>query len=346
MIVTELAESDRSAWDAYVRQAPGGLPQHLSGWRDVLARTYGYETRYLFAREGEAVVGVLPLFLVRSVLVGHAARTMPGGLCADTPEVAAVLIARGKEIARAARARSFLLQDTRQAWPGDLETATHHVHWVVDVRDGAEALWDRLDGNVRRQVRIARGNGLTVEIDRSGRRLGEFHHVLSHFTHQVGTPVFGRKFLEHIVATFPGGFNIALVSNGQQPVGAYFQFEMGNTVYGTWGATLREFLKLRPVYLAYWEMLADTATRGYHFLDMGRSPAGSSVSRFKGQWGGVARPVCQQLATLGAARTAWRFARTAPSGASRHYFNRIWTRLPFPVVQFLGPRLRRHMPFA
>ncbi|HBY98631.1 MAG TPA: hypothetical protein DEP84_32580 [Chloroflexi bacterium] len=346
MVIIELADADRPAWDTYVHQAPGGLPQHLSGWRDVLARTYGYETHYLMAREGGAVVGVLPLFLVPSILVGNAAKTMPGGLCAESPEVAAALIARASEIARRANARTFVLQDTRQAWPGDLQTTSHHVHWVVDLRAGAEDLWHRLDGNIRRQVRLARRSGLTIEIDRSGRRLGEFHNVLSHFTHQVGTPVFGRCFLEHIVAAFPEGFNIAVVYDGHQPIGAYFQLEMGRTVYGTWGAALREYLKLRPVYLAYWEMLADMAAQGYHFLDMGRSPADSNASTFKGQWGGSAHPVYQQMVSLGGSRPAGREAGALPSGVTRGYFSRIWSRLPFPVVQFLGPRLRRHMPFA
>jgi hypothetical protein len=27
-------------------------------------------------------------------------------------------------------------------------------------------------------------------------------------------------------------------------------------------------------------------------------------------------------------------------------FQQLWPRLPFPLAQFLGPRLRRHVPFA
>lgn len=41
MRVTELTRGERGLWDAFVRAAPHGLPQHLSGWQEVLSKTYG-----------------------------------------------------------------------------------------------------------------------------------------------------------------------------------------------------------------------------------------------------------------------------------------------------------------
>ena len=345
MLITELTTATCSEWDSYVESSAGGLPQHLSGWRDVLTRTYGYETCYLMAHAGDAVVGVLPLFIVRSLLVGNAARAMPGGLCADDDEVALALVARGQEIARRAGAGRFLLHDSRRCWPADLQTNAGHVHWVVDVRLSADALWQRLDGNIRRQVRIGRRHELRVEIDRSGQLLGPFYDVLSRFTHQAGTPVFGRDFLENVVTTFANGFNIAVVYKEQAAIAAYFQLQMGNTVYGAWGAALRQYLAHRPVYLAYWEILNDAIVNGYHFLDMGRSPDGSNASKFKGQWGGVCKPVYQQVASLGNGH-AGSLAGRVESEDKFQLVRRLWPKLPRPLAQYLGPKLRRHVPFA
>lgn len=344
--IVELTQELCPLWDAYVTQAAHGLPQHLSGWRDVLYKTSGYATHYLMAREGGRVVGVLPLFLVHSRLIGNTAMTVPGGLCAESSQVAGELIARGQEIACRAKAKRFILHDTRQIWPGDLCTSTAHVHWIVDVRMGVEALWKGLDGNIRRQIRMARRNQLTVEIDRSGASLGDFYEVFSRYTHQMGTPVFGRNFLEHIVETFPGGFDIAVVRTGRQPIGGYFQLGMGDTLYGMWGASLRQYLELRPVYLAYWEILRDAVAHGYHVLDMGRSPAGSNASRFKGQWGGIARPVYQQVASLGNSRPAEGLAQQIQTDNKFQLVRHIWPKLPLPVARYLGPKLRYHVPFA
>lgn len=346
MTITELEEKDRPAWDTYVRKSTHGLPQHLSGWRDILEKCYGYETCYLMATDDGRVVGVLPLFFVRSFLVGSSATTMPGGLCADDTDVGTALIARGKEIARQAKLKRLVIQDTRQAWPGDLYTTSDHVSWVVDVRAGADAVWKALHKNIRRQVRMARNNGLTVEIDRTGERLAEFHDVLSRFAHQVGTPLFGRDFPQRVVETFPGEFTITVVYQEKQPVGAYFSLVMRNRSWGTWGGTLHEYLKQRAVYLAYWEVLNDAAASGYHFVDMGRSPAGSGPSKFKGQWGGVSIPIYQQVAAIGNEQPDAGIVERVKKDTKLQFFMQIWPKLPFPVAQFLGPKLRRHVPFA
>ena len=345
MIITELEEKDRPAWDTYVRESAHGLPWHLSGWRDVMTKTYGYETHYLMATDDGRVVGVLPLFFVRSFLVGSSATTMPGGLCADDVEVATALIAQGRESAWQAKVKQLVLQDTRQVWPGDLHTTSSHVHWVVDAGEGADAIWKQLGRETRRLVRVARQKGLTAEIG-TGERVGYFYYVLSHFLHKAGAPAFGRSLLEHVAETFSGEFSIAVVYKEKQPFGAYFQLLMGNTVYGIWGATLHKYLKLGATYLAYWEILHHTAINGYRFWDLGRSPAGSGPSKFKGQWGGVSSPIYQQVAGVGNYQPTDSIAGRVQTENKFQRFMQVWSKLPFPVVQFLGPRLRRHVPFG
>ena len=352
--IEELTEEKRTAWDNYVGHSPVGLPQQLSGWREVLRKTYGYETHFLFAHNGSSmptsngdqtpIVGVLPLFFVRSVLTGRTAMTMPGGLCADSAEVAQALITKAQAMARQVGINRLVLPDTRQAWPGDLQTTSQHVNWIMDVRAGEAALSKKLDRNIRRQIRMARDNQLRVEIERTPRLLGDFYQVLSRFTHQSGTPVYGRNFLEQVIEQFPRGYNIVVVYRQQQPIGGYFQLEMGNTVYGVWGATLHEYLALRPVYLAYWETLVDTIAHNFAFLDMGRSPVDSNASAFKGQWGGVCTPVYQQIA--GGEPSQQSVAVQAQTDHRFRSFRQIWPKLPFALAQFLGPRLRRHVPFA
>jgi hypothetical protein len=130
------------------------------------------------------------------------------------------------------------------------------------------------------------------------------------------------------------------------PVGTYFHLLLGDTVFGVWGATLREYLSMGAAYLAYWSIYCDAAHHGYHFWDLGRSPAHSNASRFKGKWGGHAKPVYQQVASLGPRRDGSSIVGRVRSEQKFQRFRQIWAKLPFPVVQFLGPILRRHVPFA
>jgi hypothetical protein len=109
---------------------------------------------------------------------------------------------------------------------------------------------------------------------------------------------------------------------------------------------LREYLSQRPAYLAYWEILRYASENGFHFVDMGRSPTGSNASKYKGQWGGVSRPVYQQVASVRSRHSVNSFTERIQSDGKLQLIMRLWPRLPLPLVQYLGPKLRHYVPFA
>jgi FemAB-related protein (PEP-CTERM system-associated) len=350
MIVSELSENTRLEWDAYVNRSVHGLPQHLSAWQEILRETYGYETHFLMTRHvsgpaSGAISGIMPLFLVDSILTGRRAMTMPGGICAEDADAARSLAAAAEKIAREHGSTLVQVQDTRQRWLDDYTTVNGHVGWIVDVSGSEEDLSKRLHRNIRRQVRKAGENGLRVQTDRSGELVGDFYRMLSRFTHQAGTPIFSRDFLNNVVRYLAGSFNVVLIYRDNDAIGGYFQLELGDTVYGVWGATLHEFLNLRPVYLAYWTILADACGRGFSYVDMGRSPADSNASNFKKQWGGEPVSIYQQSLGLDGQTTAGMTERTQTDGRLQS-FMQIWPKIPYPVATYLGPKLRRHVPFA
>ena len=343
--IVPLTDQDRPAWDSYVQNSPHGMPMQLSAWRDILSRAYRYETYFMMAVDGGRPVGVMPLFLVRSLLVGKSLTTTPGGLCADGEQVACALLEKGREMARRLKADRLVLQDTRVPWPGDLQTSLQHVTWPVEPASCQEHLKRRVSHSVRRSVAVARENGLDVKIGCTAQMLDDFYYVLSHFTHQAGTPVFGRSFIYNVVRTFRDSV-IVNVYRDREPLGSYFLLQLGKSWHGIWGSTLHAYLPLKATYLAYWEMLAEAARRGCDLVDLGRSPAGSGASQFKAQWGGTAVPVYQQVASLDKREGDVPIASRVYTDSKFQLFMRVWPRLPFSVAQYLGPKLRRHVPFA
>jgi FemAB-related protein (PEP-CTERM system-associated) len=351
MLVKELCPEEWGRWDAYVRHAPGGLPQHLAAWQTVLRNTYGFGTRYLLAQhERGEIAGVLPLFVVRSPLLGATVTTLPGGMCTDDEEAAVALLAQAQSIARSVHAKRLVLHDGRETFDaGDgaagLHTTCDHEGWLLDLKDDEAATLAALDRNIRRQIRIAERNALTATVDRSGAALDDFYSVMSRFTHQAGTPIFARKFLAEVIAAFPNGFNIVMVYQEAQPIGGYFQLELGKTNFGVWGATLHEYLELRPVYLAWWTIIADSVAHGFTTLDMGRSPAGSTAGQFKRQWATRSQPIYQQTWSP-AGQPASSVASQAHEDKRFQQFQRIWPKLPFALTQLVGPIIRRQIPFG
>jgi len=344
--IEALAEESCAEWDAYVQSAPDGLPLHLSGWRDVLNKTYGYETCYVVARDNTRIVGVLPLFLVPSRLTGKRAMTMPGGLCADNEAVAVSLIDFGLQTALANGVDRLLVQDSRQTWPDKWPIESRHVYWLLELGSSEEDLWRRLDGNIRRQVRKAKRNNLEIEIGRDDSLVEPFYDMFSQFTHQAGTPVFSKTFLQNVVDAFPAGYNIALVWHDKKPIAGYFQLEMGAIVYGMWGAALSDTIKLRPAYLALWEIMRDALDNGFTYLDMGRSPKEANASKFKGQWGGQSRPIYQTVIMKNDYENSNSLTNQVQSDERFQLFMQVWPRLPLSLTRYLGPKLRWHIPFA
>jgi len=350
MRVTKLCREGWGRWDAFVQQTRGGLPQHLAAWQTVLHNSYGYQTHYLMAEDEQGVfAGVLPLFVVRSPLLGSTLTTLPGGICADDEESAAALLAEAKRTLRSVHAKRLVLHDSRQEYTANGQAGFHstcdHEEWFLDLQGGEEKVLASLDRNIRRQIRMAERNELKAVVDRTGTTLDDFYLVMSRFTHQAGTPIFARKFLAEVIAAFPNDFNIVMVYKDSQPLGGYFQLELGKTNYGVWGATLHEFLELRPVYLAYWTIIADSIERGFETLDMGRSPIGSNASQYKSQWATRSRPVYQQTWSLNE-RPVASVAKQAQSDERFQNFRRIWPKLPLPLTQLMGPLIRPQIPFG
>ena len=346
IVVQEIEQAHCAVWDAFVRQQASGLPTHLFGWRQVMQNTYGYRTHYLMAEKDDQILGVAPFFIVPSQLTGKRMMTMPGGLCAADKEAAEALLQRSAQIAAGAGLNSTIIQDSREVWSEDLQVQSNHVFWLLALPEKEEVLWSQLDGNIRRQVRKARKNGLRAEVDRSGKLLPAFYEMFSRFTHQVGTPVFSYKFLENVICAFPGSFNIALVWHEETPVAGYFQLEMGDTMVGMWGAALPEALNLRSAYLAMWEIMRDAIHQGFAYLDMGRSPAGSNASKFKGQWGGESAPIFQLIKSGNGQGMGDTVTNQVQSGQKFQMFIQLWPRLPLSLTKRLGPKLRWHIPFA
>ena len=106
MIRVERFAGQPDEWDQFVRGVPGWTHFHLYGWKSVMDRVFHHACLYLAARDGNALVGVLPLVRVKSALFGHYLVSMPfvnygGPLGSDAAVLALTEAAETQEIGRA-----------------------------------------------------------------------------------------------------------------------------------------------------------------------------------------------------------------------------------------------------
>jgi lipid II:glycine glycyltransferase (peptidoglycan interpeptide bridge formation enzyme) len=204
-----------------------------------------------------------------------------------------------------------------------------------------------LRGQLKRQIRqhIRRAETEGVQVDIGTEYVDEFYSAFGALMHEKGVPVLGRDFFDAIVQALDDRFVIAVARSKEQVLGAILHFTLRDTMFAIWGGTPSRHLEFRPNHALWWESMRYAIDRGYSYLDMGRSLRGSGSETFKERWGCSTRPVYNLCFPVGARATSGPV--TGRSGSLKYrLFTRIWQRLPRPVVQYLGPKLRRHIPFG
>ncbi|MBT7170547.1 MAG: peptidoglycan bridge formation protein FemAB, partial [Phycisphaerales bacterium] len=100
--IVSLTEPLRGAWEAYLLRCPQATVFHRLAWCDAVEAAYGHRPLHRLALRGEQVVGVLPMMLVRSRLVGRVIVSVPyatyGGIVSDDEAAADALLAEAQRL--------------------------------------------------------------------------------------------------------------------------------------------------------------------------------------------------------------------------------------------------------
>ena len=139
--IRKYTEADKNNWDYYVMQHPQGTLYHLSGWKNVIEKTYGHNSLYLMAmqqpepgnqqlvtRNSQAatrstqpvtrnpIVGILPLVHLKHFLFGNTLVSMPffdmGGILADNNEIEKDLLYEAVKLCQKLKVQSIELRHT------------------------------------------------------------------------------------------------------------------------------------------------------------------------------------------------------------------------------------------
>jgi len=344
LAVTEVRTDDAGkAWDRYVQDHPLASGYHLLAWGRVVEKACGHRTFYLMATDAhQEVRGVLPLVFLSSRFFGRFLVSMPffnyGGVLADTPEAQGTLLEAAIALAKTLTATHIELRhqtfiDTN--WP----SKQHKVSMRLDLPSNYDTLCKAFPSKLRSQIRRAQKEEMTVRIAAS-ELLGDFYQIFVRNMRDLGTPVYGRRFFEAILDTFPADTRICVVYLKQRPVAAGFLCGFRNTLEIPWASSDRRYNHLGPNMLLYSSVLEFACREGFRQFDFGRSSAASGTYRFKEQWG--ARPVPLHWYYWSShGRT---MSEVDHDSSMYSVAIRIWRRLPVAVTRIIGPAIVRQIP--
>jgi FemAB-related protein (PEP-CTERM system-associated) len=340
VVVRDGVAADRA--DEYVASHPRGSTYHRRKWLDVIRASFGHDCRYLVAEHSRGIAGVLPLVFFRSHVFGRFAVSMPflnyGGVLADDRDAANALLLHAIDCTKKAGGTHLELRHTEQFFT-QLTPKRHKVAMELILSDSVDAEWDGLDRKIRNQVRKAEKHGLEA-LSGGAELLGEFYTVFARNMRDLGTPVYGRRFFEQVLATFPTETRIFVVRAQGRPAAASLVHWYRDAIQVPWASAIREYNPLCANVLLYWTMVREAIERRFRVFDFGRSTPGEGTFHFKKQWGAEPRELVWEYWTAE--------GRPLPELNTKNprfeMAIRAWQRLPLPVATLLGPHVVRNIP--
>ncbi|RLE68443.1 MAG: FemAB-like protein, partial [Thermoprotei archaeon] len=170
--------------------------------------------------------------------------------------------------------------------------------------------------------------------------LKDFYNIFTNAMRNLGPPAHSAAFFRNILIEFPENSNIATIEYKDRVISTIFLLYFKDIVIYGWGASLREYLKLSPNYLLFWEIIKYSCERGFNFFDFGRSLPDTGVFLFKRGWGAVPKQLYYQYYLNNISK----MPDTGQLNPNRQRVAKVWRRLPLRIANVLGPRIRLNFP--
>jgi len=338
--ITETADS--TIWDDYLNNHDQSNFYQLHKWKDINERNFGHDCFFIIAEDNKTVVGVFPLVFIKSKIFGKILSSMPfvnfGGLCANSSEIAELLLNKAKEICQE-NAVDYLEIRTQYPISDNLPTNLHKISMTLALDKESENIWNAFKSKHRTNIRRVYKQNITVK--QGGiELLDTFYKLMSESWRGLGTPIYQKKYFKDILETFPDQTKIFITYKDNTPIATAFNGYYKGTVEGMWAGAIPEFKRLQPNYVLYWEMIKDACENGCHHFHLGRSTSETGAETFKKKWNATAKQLYWQYIL----ENSETIPQLNVSNPKYQLAIKLWSKLPLKVTTTLGPIIARSIP--
>jgi len=342
VMVHEFTDDQQAGWDRYVLEHNDGTVFHLTAWKRVVERAFGFQARYLVAKCNGVVQGVLPLFHVRNPIVGSTLISTPfavaGGVIASGDAAAEALTARACEIAERERVEYLELREKQERNLPSFRTKELYVNFDKDLTPDIEKLFASLPRDTRYMIRKGQKASLKAEV--GPQHLDVCHHIYAESVRNLGTPVFSKKYFHIIQEEFGDMVEVLAISLQNRPLAAVLSFRFKDWIVPYYGGSILEGRRYAANNFMYWELMRSAAERGCRHFDFGRSKIGTGAHFFKTQWSMKEVPLPYRFYLV----RRKDMPNFSPANAKFRLAIEAWKRIPLPIAKLVGPPLVRLFP--
>jgi FemAB-related protein (PEP-CTERM system-associated) len=336
--VREMADGEAAQWDAFVETRDDATFFHLSGWKQVIERSFAQRAHYLWAFRGEACCGILPLVHMRSRLFGSGLVSLPfcvyGGPVVSDAGALAALLDRAKGLATELGAPTVELRSIRRVTADWACKSDLYATFVRDLPSDPDAVLTTIPRKQRAVVRKALESDLVAEFDDGVERM---QAIYAESVRNLGTPVFPRRYFRALRETFGERCSVVTVTAGRRAVAAVLNFAFRDTVLPYYGGGLPVARALGAADLMYYTVMRRAVEGGLRRYDFGRSKADTGAFAFKKNWGFTPRFLEYEYHLPPGVPIPDR----NPLSPKFRLFVAAWRRLPLALANRLGPLIVR-----
>jgi FemAB-related protein (PEP-CTERM system-associated) len=322
----------------------------LWNWRGIISDNFGYSPFYLVAEEDGKLEGVLPLFLVRSLLFGKSFISIPiavyGGPISNNERAEAALLKTAEMLASNEKANYLEIRGnpyrsnkslTRENGRLPYIEKNLYFTFLIEIDRDLDVNMSRIPRKQRRMIRQGQKNGLQAIVDNA--RLRDCYDVYAESVRNLGTPVFPYRYFETLTQRFGDDCRVLLVRYNNQTVAAVLVFVYKDQILPYYAGARREYFHLAANDFMYWELLSYAARNGYQTFDFGRSKKGTGSFDFKRHWGFEPRPLPYWYQSINGQAVP----DTSSMNPKLQWAVRTWRKLPLSLSKKIGPRLSKHI---
>lgn len=338
----EYSENYRSAWNNFLKEH--GTIFHSIEWKEILEEAFRYKSRYFLAiDENNAVVGLVPLFICRNILLRRVGVLTPFAnyldICCIDGQAYSFIIDELTRIRGDLKLDYVEIRLKDQSIDeGEVFLDDSNYTFIIPLEGGEDVVFSSFSGNNRNHIRKALKNGwFSASLHEND--LEGFYNVRRSVLKRLGSPLEDIAFFKAIRNRLGAKTKILTVTDNEtgKVIGGMFLFLSGETVYYQWGGCYDGYNKKYVNNFMYWEAIKYAINSGYKYLDMGRSPVNSGTFRFKEQWG--------------AQCTGLKYLRIGKNRGNEAGINHsklkpvvgVWKVLPQFVTDFAGKRLIKYV---
>ena len=314
-----------------------GSPFHLTAWRDTLRENFDYQPKYRVAVGGGRIVGVLPLFLVDSIVTGAVLISTPfavyGGILAENETAHEALKAHVREMAEELDVQYLDLRNRFgnqciNAEPVDRYSTFTRAVGPCDQASVLAALPQKTRNLVRKALKFPFHM-------RTAQNLDTFYDLMLRTYRRLGTPAFPLAFFQSIVRNFGAMVDVREVWLEGRAVAVSLNFLFSEQMHTYYAASAEDVWAMGPNNYMYFEHLLWAGNHGFRVFDFGRSKKGTGPYSFKKNFGATEHPMPYEVMLV----KRLDLPNFTPTNPKFDMAAKVWRKIPLPVTKILGPQL-------